>query len=63
CDDTNSLINIIYPRLSSTVQPPPEYFLNRMILSARNSDVEDINSDVLTRMCGELQVHLSADTV
>lgn len=63
CPSLQFLLDFIYPGLSSPEPPPPEYFLNRMILSARNSDVEDINVDVLSRMSGPARVYPSADSV
>jgi hypothetical protein len=42
-NDIDSLMDFVYPNLHSTVPPPPEYFLNRMILAPRNSDVNDVN--------------------
>lgn len=43
--------------------PPPAYFLNRIILSSRNDDVDDINARVLDEMPGEAKTFFSADTV
>ncbi|RDX46953.1 hypothetical protein OH76DRAFT_1355261, partial [Lentinus brumalis] len=43
--------------------PPPEYFLNRIILSARNEDVDDINACILERMPGEERTFHSVDSV
>lgn len=42
-NDIESLMNFIYPNLDSASPPPPEYFLNRMILAPRNSDVNSVN--------------------
>ena len=63
CESIDTLISFIYPHLNGTIPPPPEYFLHRMILSARNSDVEDLNLNVLRCMHGEPEVHVSADSV
>ena len=63
CDKIDTLITFIYPHLNGSVPPPPEYFLHRMILSARNSDVDDLNLSVLHCMPGETQAYLSADSV
>lgn len=63
CDNLQSLIDFIYPGLGSRNPPPAEYFLNRMILSARNSDVDDINNDILEQMAGVPKVFMSADSV
>jgi hypothetical protein len=63
CDNLDSLIDFIYPGIAGTTAPPPEYFLNRIILAARNADVDSINEDVLSRMGGEEKVYVSADSV
>ena len=46
-------------------QPPPpdNYFFERTILSARNDDVDDINSRVLKDFPGEEKVYHSADSI
>ncbi|TDL14452.1 hypothetical protein BD410DRAFT_734069, partial [Rickenella mellea] len=62
CTDLASLINAIYNGLQNG-QPPSDYFLHRMILSARNDDVNDINSIVLAQLPGEERVFTSADSV
>ncbi|KAF8054764.1 hypothetical protein FPV67DRAFT_1396926, partial [Lyophyllum atratum] len=59
----SSLIDFIYPAIDSVNPPPPEYFLDRMILAPRNSDVSDINDIVLDRMAGQRQTFYSADDV
>ena len=46
CED--DLVDFVYPGLHArNATPPSEYFLNCLILSTRNHDVESINSDVL----------------
>lgn len=62
-DGVNSLIDFIYPDVASTPPPPPEYFAKRMILAPRNSEVDNINQEILDRMSGEEQVFTSADSV
>lgn len=57
-----SLISYIYPGIA-TQSPPPQYFSRRIILSARNIDVEDINLLVLSKMSGNKKTLLSADMV
>jgi hypothetical protein len=47
--DTESLMNSVYPDIDSSPPPPPDY-LNRIILAPRNSDVNDINENLLDRM-------------
>ncbi|KAF9497058.1 hypothetical protein BDN71DRAFT_1388351 [Pleurotus eryngii] len=46
CSDPKSLINFIYPHFDGPT-PPTEYFLDRVILAARNTDVDDINEAIL----------------
>ena len=59
----DSLIDFIYPGIGTNVAFPPDYFLNRIILSSRNDDVDDINLRILNRMPGESQTFVSVDTV
>ncbi|KAI0750071.1 hypothetical protein C8Q80DRAFT_1100779, partial [Daedaleopsis nitida] len=62
--NVDSLINSIYGGLTPlTGTPPPDYFLHRTILSARNEDVEDINQRVLDRMLGDEYIFHSTDTI
>lgn len=61
--DLDTLLSSVYAGLESEVPPPPEFFLNRIILSARNEDVEEVNNRLLDRMAGEVHVYHSADTV
>jgi ATP-dependent DNA helicase PIF1 len=63
CDSASSLIDFIYPGINSNPPPPPEFFLNRMILAPRNSDVSDVNSTVLGRMDGITRTYFSADKI
>ena len=60
--DIHAFIDKIYPGIQSSI-PPPDYFLNRMILSPRNSDVTDLNTQILTGMPGEVESFLSVDSV
>lgn len=62
-ENTSSLIDFIYPDVGSDPPPPPEYFLNRMILAPRNTDVADINETVLERMTGDSRTYYSIDEV
>jgi hypothetical protein len=62
-NDITSLMNFIYPNLQSTPPPPPDYFLNRMILAPRNTDVSDVNDALLDRMTGDTKTYYSADEV
>ncbi|KLO06136.1 hypothetical protein SCHPADRAFT_808204, partial [Schizopora paradoxa] len=63
--DMEHLINSIYPGIDGAgdEELTPEYFLNRTILSARNDDVNDINSRILERLPGEEAVVYSVDSV
>lgn len=63
CKDLDNLMNFIYPHLHSNPPPPPEYFLNRIILAPRNSDVSDVNDTLLDRMSGETKIYYSADEI
>jgi hypothetical protein len=51
-NEAADLINSIYPGIDSPQPPPPQYFLDRMILAPRNLDVLDINHDILDKMAG-----------
>jgi ATP-dependent exoDNAse (exonuclease V) alpha subunit len=59
----DSLIDSVYPRINSSELPPPEYFKRRMILAARNGDVDAINNEILRRMPGQSKTYVSADSV
>ncbi|KAJ7164036.1 hypothetical protein C8R43DRAFT_879472, partial [Mycena crocata] len=63
CESASSLIDFIYPGIDSNPPPPPEFFLNRMILAPRNADVSDTNSSVLRAMTGEPRTYFSADKI
>jgi hypothetical protein len=62
-DNLDSLIASIYPGIDSIPPPPPDYFLNRMILAPRNADVGDINQKILECMSGEMCQYISADDI
>lgn len=61
--DAPSLINFVYPGISSTPPPPPDFFLNRMILAPRNADVSEINNTVLNSLSGDARTYISADKI
>jgi hypothetical protein len=61
--DIDHLIDNVYPGINSNPPPPPEYFLDRMILSPRNITVAEMNNDILDQMVGELREYFSVDTV
>jgi hypothetical protein len=54
-------MDFVYPGISNDPPPPPEYFLNRMILAPRNADLSEINKDVLGCMAGKQRTYFSAD--
>lgn len=64
CESENVLINSIYNGIDTdtTVPPPPEYFLHRTILAAKNDDIDSVNSCILDRFSGEEWIYLSADS-
>jgi hypothetical protein len=49
----NDLLDDIYPGIASSIPPVPEYFLNCMILAARNTDVSDMNEEILGKLAGQ----------
>ncbi|KAF9780648.1 hypothetical protein BJ322DRAFT_1011899, partial [Thelephora terrestris] len=60
--DLEAFMSQVYPGIRSDPHPPGDYFLERIILAPRNSDVGDLNRRILDLMSGE-EVFLSADTV
>jgi hypothetical protein len=58
-----ALINHIYPGLPHLQPPLHQYFSDRMILSNRNDDVDDINRLMLHSFPGQEQVFFSEDSV
>ncbi len=62
---TEALIQHIYPGLSTLpLDPPPhQYFSDRMILSSRNDDVDELNKAMLDAFSGEEQTFFSQDSV
>lgn len=61
--DVDTFIDRIYHGIRSSPPPAPDYFLNRMILSPRNSEVADLNAQILGMMPGDAESHLSVDGV
>ena len=67
--DIQSLITVLYPEIvshrsgDSELSLPSLYFLDRMILSTKNSDVNEINSQVLTYFPGQATTFINADSV
>jgi ATP-dependent exoDNAse (exonuclease V) alpha subunit len=63
CASAFDMISFIYPGVDTVPPPPPDYFLNRMILAPRNTDVNDMNTEILGRMAGEPRTYFSADKI
>ena len=61
--DIDTLVGRIYPGIQSSSPPTPEYFVDRIILSPRNSNVVDLNGQILDMMPGEAEIFTSVDTV
>jgi hypothetical protein len=61
--DPETFISEVYPGIGSIPHPPGDYFLDRMILAPRNSDVGDLNRRIFELMSGEEEVFLSVDSV
>ena len=62
----NLLFNFLIRFLAKSRHPvatPPDYFLKRIILAACNSDVEDLNADVLGKMYSDCRTYYSADLI
>jgi len=60
--DPETLIHHIYPNIDCVV-PPPSYFLDRIILAARNSDIDDLNRAILDLFPGQETTFYSAESV
>jgi hypothetical protein len=57
-----SLISTVYPGFSEDGVMTPQYLSERTILSARNEDVDSVNSIMLQQMSGNETVYQSADS-
>jgi ATP-dependent DNA helicase PIF1 len=57
-----SLIDTIYPGVSTTAQPD-EYFADHTILCSRNDDVHDLNKKILDSFPGDEKAYFSADSI
>ena len=57
-----SLIDTIYPGVSTTPQPD-EYFADHTILCSKNDDVHDLNKKILDTFSGHEKVYFSADSI
>ena len=49
----SALISAVYPNLQTREAPPDKYYLERAILCPRNSEVDEINEEVLKTLPGE----------
>ena len=49
----------IYLGVRSAPSPPPEYFLDQIIIASRNNDVDDTGNKLLGMMSGEEQIFYS----
>jgi ATP-dependent DNA helicase PIF1 len=58
-----ALINYIYPGIDQHALPDGQYFSSHAILSSHNSDVDEINQDILNRFPGEESTFHSADAL
>ena len=63
CNDNSitGLISSTYPNIGHPQND--QYYLDRTILSGKNSDIDDINAEVLQRFPGEEKILQSADSV
>ncbi|KAF5362735.1 hypothetical protein D9758_011674 [Tetrapyrgos nigripes] len=59
-----SLIDAIYPDLSTlSTAPPPKFFMDQVILAPWNSDVDATNAELLSHLPGEEHVYMRADSI
>jgi hypothetical protein len=58
-----ALIQHIYPGLNHLQPPFHQYFSERMILSSRNDDVDDLNDLILNQYPGQGRIFFSQDSV
>jgi hypothetical protein len=63
-NDLEDLIHNVYEGVACHLPvPPPEFFLHRSILSARNADVDEVNLHIIRLFPGQEEILLSADSV
>ena len=65
-DNIQSLIHALYGELLNPNQDHPlgpDYFLDRTILAAKNTDVNSINAEILSSFAGNKVTYTSADSV
>lgn len=61
CRDLNELLSTVYPQLDVIDASTPAFLTERIILSARNDDVNAINAAALNIFPGEAFTYLAAD--
>jgi len=61
--EVSSLISVIYPTLQGGLEISDKFFLERAILCPRNTEVDEINQEVLKLFPGEERLYSSADSV
>ena len=61
-DDSNALINHVYLNINK-ILPPPQYFVDHIILAPTNSAVEDLNTMILNHFLGPESIFYSANSV
>jgi hypothetical protein len=59
----DSLINTIYPGISTPLSNSGQYFSEHTILFTLNAEVDDLNAKVLKKISRETQVFYSADSI
>jgi hypothetical protein len=64
-NDVQFLINALYSPVLFPGHPPVDdsFFLEHIILSAKNTDVDEINITILDLFCGDKAVFTSTDSV
>jgi len=61
-DMPENLITSIYPHIDQVI-PPPQYFLDLVILAPWNTDVDHLNDSVLMKLPGNETVLYSTDSI
>ncbi|KAG5536880.1 hypothetical protein RHGRI_024347 [Rhododendron griersonianum] len=61
CQDLNEMLSAVYPQLNVSSTSTPTFLTERIILSARNDDVNSINGAALNVYPGSVYTYLAAD--
>ncbi|KAG5521520.1 hypothetical protein RHGRI_033922 [Rhododendron griersonianum] len=61
CLDLNEMLSAVYPQLNVSSTSTPAFLTERIILSARNDDVNSINGAALNVYPGSVYTYLAAD--